>query len=158
MNEWMENKFESGFGEKEAAVEEIIEQMKEWKDSFDGGMAMSMGGFDQMVENLSEVELKDLPPPTAVFLLDTEKTDKDLIKTLRWMKKEIKGSDGHFGWDRSKIEGTDIHWIGSKKSKDNEKAAVFIKEKILIYSRYLYHYASHFLEYLYLLLRCCHNQ
>lgn len=130
MNEWMENKFESGFGEKEAAVEEIIEQMKEWKDSFDGGMAMSMGGFDQMVENLSEVEFKDLPPPTAVFLLDTEKTDKDLIKTLRWMKKEIKGSDGHFVWDRSKIEGTDIHWIGSKKSKDNEKAAVFIKEKI----------------------------
>ena len=130
MNEWMEYKFESGFGEKEAAVEEIIEQMKEWKDSFDGGMAMSMDGFDQMVENLSEVEFKDLPPPTAVFLLNTEKTDKDLIKTLRWMKKEIKRSDGHFGWDRSKIEGTDIHWIGSKKSKDNEKAAVFIKEKI----------------------------
>ena len=130
MNEWMENKFESEFGEKEAAVEEIIEQMKEWKDSFDGGMAMSMGGFDQMVENLSEVEFKDLPPPTAVFLLDTEKTDKDLIKTLRWMKKEIKRSDGDFGWERSKIEGTDLHWIGSKKSKDNEKAAVFIKEKI----------------------------
>jgi hypothetical protein len=130
MNEWMEDKFESGFGEKEDAVEEIIEQMKEWKDSFDGGMAMSMGGFDQMVENLSEVEFKDLPPPTAVFLLDTEKTDKDLIKTLRWMKKEIKRSDGDFGWERSKIEGTDLHWIGSKKSKDNEKAAVFIKEKI----------------------------
>jgi hypothetical protein len=132
MSEWMEDKMESGFGEKEAALEEIVEQMKDWKDSFGGGMAMSMGGFEKMVENLSDgTKFKDLPPPTVIFLLDTEKTDKDLVKTLRWMKKEVKRSGGNFGWDRSTIEGTEVHWIGNNKSKDNEKAGVFVKDKIL---------------------------
>lgn len=130
MSTWMEDKFESGFGQKETELEEIIEQMKDWKDSFDGGMAMSMGGFDKMLENLSDGDFKDLPPPTAIFLLETEKTDKDLIKTLRWMKKEIKRTDGNFEWDRSTIEGTEVHWIGSNKSKDNEKMAVFVEDKI----------------------------
>ena len=131
MSEWMEDEFESGFGEEEPALEEMIEQMKEWKDSFKGGLAMSVGGFDKMMGTLSDgTEFQDLPPPSAIFLLETEKTDKDLVKTLRWMKKEIKRSDGDFGWDRSKVAGTEVHWIGTKKSKDNEKAAVFIKEKI----------------------------
>ena len=84
-------KFESEFGEKEPAVEEMIDQMKEWKDSFDGGMVLSMGGFEKMVGMLSDgTEFKDMPPPTVVFLIETEKTDKDLVQTLRWMKKEIK--------------------------------------------------------------------
>ena len=131
MSEWMEDEFESGFGEEDPALEEMIEQMKEWKDSFNGGLAMSVGGFDKMMGTLSDgTEFQDLPPPSAIFLLETEKTDKDLIKTLRWMKQEIKRSDGDFGWDRSKVAGTEVHWIGTKKSKDNEKAAVFIKEKI----------------------------
>ena len=127
----MEDEFESGFGEEDPALEEMIEQMKEWKDSFNGGLAMSVGGFDKMMGTLSDgTEFQDLPPPSAIFLLETEKTDKDLVKTLRWMKKEIKRSDGDFVWDRSKVAGTEVHWIGTKKSKDNEKAAVFIKEKI----------------------------
>ncbi|MBT3637660.1 MAG: hypothetical protein HN531_12020 [Opitutae bacterium] len=132
MNEWMEDQLESGFGEKEAALEEMIEQMKDWRDSFDGGMAMSMGGFEKMLGALSDgTKLNDLPPPTVVFLMETEKTDKDLVKTLRWMKKEVKRTGGNFGWDRSKVEGTEVHWIGNNKSKDNEKAAVFVKDQIL---------------------------
>lgn len=131
MSEWMEEEFESGFGDKEPALEEMMEQMKEWKDSFKGGVAMSVGGFDKMMGTLSDgTKLQDAAPPTAIFLLETEKTDKDLGQTLKWMKKEIKRSDGDFGWDRSKVAGTEVHWIGTKKSKDNEKAAVFIKEKI----------------------------
>jgi len=132
MNEWMEDKLESGFGEKEAALEEMMEQMKDWKDSLDGGMAMSMGGFEKMAGMLSDgTNFKDMPPPTVIFLLETEKTDKDLVKTLRWMKKEVKRTGGNFGWDRSTIEGTEVHWIGNNKSKDNEKAAVFVNDKIL---------------------------
>ena len=132
MSEWMEEKFESEFGEKEPAVEEMIDQMKEWKDSFNGGMVLSMGGFDKMVGMLSDgKEFKDMPPPTVVFLIETEKTDKDLVQTLRWMKKEIKRTDGNFEWDRSTIEGTQVHWVGPNKGKDHEKAAVFVNDKIL---------------------------
>ena len=131
MSEWMEDEFESGFGEEEAALEEMIEQMKEWKDSFNGGLAMSVGGFDKMLERVETDEgWRHEPLPHVVFLMETEKTGKDLVKTLRWMKKEIKRSNGNFEWDRSTVEGTEVHWIGNNKSKDNEKAAVFIKEKI----------------------------
>ena len=76
-------------------------------------------------------EFKDMPPPTVVFLIETEKTDKDLVKTLRWMKKEIKRTDGNFEWDRSTIEETQVHWIGPNKGKYHEKAAVFVNDKIL---------------------------
>ena len=73
MSEWMEDEFESGFGEEEPALEEMIEQMKEWKDSFNGGLAMSVGGFDKMMGTLSDgTEFQDLPPPSAIFLLETE--------------------------------------------------------------------------------------
>ncbi len=132
MSEWMEEKFESELGEKEPAVEEMIDQMKEWKDSFNGGMVLSVGGFEKMVGMLSDgKEFKDMPPPTVVFLIETEKTDKDLVQTLRWMKKEIKRTDGNFEWDRSTIEGTQVHWVGPNKGKDHEKAAVFVNDKIL---------------------------
>ena len=106
--------------------------MKEWKDSFDGGMVLSIGGFEKMVGMLSDgTEFKDMPPPTVVFLIETEKTDKDLVQTLRWMKKEIKRTDGNFEWDRSTIEETQVHWIGPNKGKYHEKAAVFVNDKIL---------------------------
>ena len=86
----------------------------------------------KMVGMLSDgTEFKDMPPPTVVFLIETEKTDKDLVKTLRWMKKEIKRTDGNFEWDRSTIEETQVHWIGPNKGKYHEKAAVFVNDKIL---------------------------
>ena len=132
MSQWMEEEFESEFGAKEPALEEMIDQMKDWKDSFDGGMVLSLGGFEKMVGMLSDgTEFKDMPPPTVVFLIETEKTDKDLVKTLRWMKKEIKRTDGNFEWDRSTIEETQVHWIGPNKGKYHEKAAVFVNDKIL---------------------------
>ena len=49
-------------------------------------------------------------------LIETEKTDKDLVKTLEWMKKEIKRTDGSFEWDRSTIEETQVHWIGPNRN------------------------------------------
>ena len=54
ITDWMEQEFESEFGEKEPALDEMIEQMKEWKDSFNGGLAMSVGGFDKMMGTLSD--------------------------------------------------------------------------------------------------------
>ena len=135
VTDWMEQEFESEFGEKEPALDEMIEQMKEWKDSFNGGMVMSMGGFEKMLDSLrpSPDERKSANDlrPNVVFLMETEKTDKDLVKTLRWMKKEIKRSDGDFGWDRSTVERTEIHWIGPKKSKEDERIALFIDGKVL---------------------------
>jgi hypothetical protein len=130
MSEWMEDEFESGFGEKEPALEEMIEQMKEWKDSFNGGLAMSMGGLEKMLDR-KEQDVPNEVLPNVVFLMETEKTDKDLVKTLRWIKKEDKRKGGDFAWDRSKVDGTEVHWVGPKKSKDNEKAAVFVNDKIL---------------------------
>ncbi len=130
MTEWMEEEFESEFDEQEALYEEMMEQMKDWKDSLDGGMAMSMGGFEKMLDR-KEQEAPNEVLPNIVFLMETEKTDKDLVKTLRWMKKEIKRTDGDFAWDRSTIEGREVHWIGPKKSKGDERAAIFIDDKVL---------------------------
>ena len=132
MSEWMEEEFESEFGQKEPALEEMIDRMKEWKDSFNGGMILSIGGIEQMAGMLSDgTEFKDMPPPTVVFLIETEKTDKDLVQMLRWMKKEIKLTNGNFEWDRSTIEETQVHWIGANKGKDHEKAAVFVNDDVL---------------------------
>jgi hypothetical protein len=136
MTEWMEEEFESEFDEEGALFEEMMEQMKDWGDSFDGGLAMSMGGFDKMLDS----KVRTLPDgeksvdevlPNVVFLMETEKTDKDLVKTLRWIKKEDKRKGGDFAWDRSKVDGTEVNWVGPKKSKDNKKVAIFVNDKVL---------------------------
>ena len=135
MTEWMEEEFESEFDEEEALYEEMMEQMKDWKDSLNGGMSMSIGGIEKMLDTLrpspDAKESANDPIPNIVFLIETEKTDKDLVKTLRWMKKEIKRTDGDFAWDRSTIEGTEVNWVGSRKNKEDQRAALFIDDKVL---------------------------
>ena len=110
--------------------------MKEWKDSFNGGMILSIGGIEQMAGMLSDgTEFKDMPPPTVVFLIETEKTDKDLVQMLRWMKKEIKRTNGNFEWDRSTIEETQVHWIGQTKGKTTRRRPFSSTTMFFIYFR-----------------------
>ena len=130
ISEWMESEFESGFDEEGALLEEMMEQMKDWRDSFDGGLAMSMGGLEKMLDR-KEQDVPNEVLPNVVFLMETDKTDKDLVKTLRWIKKEDKRKGGDFAWDRSKVDGTEVHWVGPKKSKDNKNVAVFVHDKVL---------------------------
>jgi hypothetical protein len=136
LSEWMESEIESEFEKEGALFEEMMEQMKDWRDSFDGGLALSMGGFDKMLDSKT-LTLPDGKKsaaevlPNVAFLMETDKTEKDLVKTLRWIKKEDKRKDGDFGWDRSTIAGIEVHWIGPKKGKDNEKVAVFVTDEVL---------------------------
>jgi hypothetical protein len=136
ISEWMESEFERKFEKEGALFEEMMEQMKDWRDSFDGGLVLSMGGLDKMLDS----KVRNLPDgeksaaegfPNVVFLMETDKTDKDLVKTLRWIKKEAKRKGGDFAWDRSTVVGTEVHWVGPKKSKDNEKAAIFVNDQVL---------------------------
>ena len=83
----MEEEFESEF-EKEPALEEMIDRMKEWRDSFNGGMILSIGGIEQMAGMLSDgTNLKTCLLRRWCSSIETEKTDKDLVQMLRWMKR-----------------------------------------------------------------------
>ena len=45
MSQWMEESLKVNL-EQRTGLEEMIDQMKDWKDSFDGGMVLSLGGFE----------------------------------------------------------------------------------------------------------------
>lgn len=140
MSEWMESEMEGGFKD-EPALEEMMETLESWKDSMKGEILFSIGGLDRMLESEAfdkkveegeEMDFSDVGLPFITLMMETGKTEKDLLKTLRAMKKEIKRSDGDFAWEQSAVNGTTVHWIGSERDEEKDKKmALFMQDEVM---------------------------
>jgi hypothetical protein len=64
------------------------------------------------------------------MLMATDATQEKLEDTLRWIKKEVTASKGSFSWEREKIAGEVVHWIGADNAKKkDQKFAVVLFDK-----------------------------
>jgi hypothetical protein len=107
MVKWVEGELEDELDS--GIMEEMQELMIEWKDSFNGGMIMSVGNFEKMLPAGDE---DNSLTPNLTVLIETDSAQKDLTAALRWMKKEVTAKLGKsFSWERSKVAGNQVHWI-----------------------------------------------
>lgn len=128
MVNWMEDELEDDLDS--GIMEEMKELMIEWKDSFTGGMIMTMGNFEKMLPVNDE---DDSLPPSFTVLIETDSAPKDLMASLRWMKKEVAGSGGKFSWERSKVAGNQVHWIGPKASDGRKDEMALVLRKGILF-------------------------
>jgi hypothetical protein len=130
MVEWMENELKEE--ESSGLLEEMKDFMIKWKDSFNGGMVLSIGNFDKMLPWKDGENDQTSLPPDMTILIETDSKKKDLISTLRWMKKEIVREGGKFSWEQSKVAGFQVHWIGTKPTKGrSEEIALILHDNVL---------------------------
>ena len=129
MVKWVEGELEDDLDS--VTMNEMKELMIEWKDSFNGGMIMSVGNIEKMLPAGDE---DSSSPPNLTILVQTESVQKDLTASLRWMKKEVTNSGGKFSWERSKVAGNQVHWIGGKASDGRkEEIALVLRKGILFF-------------------------
>jgi hypothetical protein len=129
MVKWVEGELEDDLDS--GTMEEMKELMIEWKDSFNGGMIMSVGNIEKM---LSAGDEDSSFPPNLTILVQTDSAQKDLTASLRWMKKEVMNTGGKFSWERSKVAGNQVHWIGAKASDGRkEEIALVLRKGILFF-------------------------
>jgi hypothetical protein len=74
--------------------------------------------------------------PSLTMLMATDATQEKLEDTLRWFKKEVTASKGSFSWEREKIAGEVVHWIGpdNAKKKDQKFAVVLFDKTFGIFT------------------------
>ena len=129
MVKWVEGELEDDLDS--GTMKEMKELMIEWKDSFNGGMIMSVGNIEKM---LSAGDEDSSFPPNLTILVQTDSAQKDLTASLRWMKKEVTNTGGKFSWERSKVAGNQVHWIGAKASDARkEEIALVLRKGILFF-------------------------
>ncbi|MDG1324162.1 MAG: hypothetical protein P8P49_00230 [Opitutales bacterium] len=126
MGEWTEQKMQSDSANSSEKVEFMFEQMEEWLDTVSGGVIMAVGNLEKLLS-------KKIPEVT--LLIETEFTQEKLEGTLKWMKKEVTSSDGSFSWEREKIAGEDVHWIGPDNGKEKKEriAVVLINQTLGVF-------------------------
>lgn len=130
MTKWMEDELEEE--DSSGLFEEMKDFMLKWKDSFNGGMVMSMGNFEKMLPWKDGENDQPSLLPDMTILIETDSKKKDLISTLRWMKKEIVREGGKFSWEQSKVAGFQVHWIGTKPTKGRgEEIALILHDNVL---------------------------
>ena len=123
MTEWAEQKMKSELGDDSKKIELLLERMEEWEKSVSGGAVLAVG-------NLEKILSKQMPDFT--MLMQTDATQSKLEDTLRWMKKEVTSSEGSFSWEKEKIAGEMVHWIGPDNAKEKEqRLAVLLVDQIL---------------------------
>ena len=123
MTEWTEQKMKSELGDDSKKVELLFERMEEWGESVSGGMVLAVGNLEKLLS-------KQMPDFT--LLMETDATQSKLEETLRWMKKEGTSSEGGFSWEREKIAGEMVHWIGPDNAKEKEqRVAVLLVDQTL---------------------------
>ncbi len=70
--------------------------------------------------------------PDVTLLIETDFSQNKLNDTLKWIKKEVISSGGSFSWQKEKIAGEEVHWIGPDPTKDkNEQMAIFLSGQTL---------------------------
>lgn len=120
---WVEGKMQSELGEDSDDIELLFERMKEWEESMNGSTVLAIGSLEKMLS-------KKMPDIT--LLMETDFSKKNLNDTLKWIKKEVISSGGKFSWEREKIAGEEVHWIGSDPTKEkNEQMAIFLSGQTL---------------------------
>jgi hypothetical protein len=120
---WVEGKMQSELGENSDDIELLFERIKEWEKSMNGSAVLAMGNLEKMLS-------KKMPDIT--LLMETDFSQKKLNDTLKWIKKEVISSGGKFSWEREKIAGEEVHWIGSGPTKEkNEQMAIFLSGQTL---------------------------
>ena len=120
---WVEGKMQSELGEDSDDIELLFERMKEWEESMNGSAVLAIGSLEKMLS-------KKMPDIT--LLMETDFSKKKLNDTLKWIKKEVISSGGKFSWEREKIAGEEVHWIGSDPTKEkNEQMAIFLSGQTL---------------------------
>ena len=123
MTEWTEQKMKSELGDDSKKVELLFERMEEWGESVSGGMVLAVGNLEKLLS-------KQMPDFT--LLMETDATQSKLEEALRWMKKEGTSSEGGFSWEREKIAGEMVHWIGPDNAKEKEqRVAVLLVDQTL---------------------------
>ena len=120
---WVEGKMQSELGENSDDIELLFERIKEWEKSMNGSAVLAMGNLEKMLS-------KKMPDIT--LLMETDFSQKKLNDILKWIKKEVISSGGKFSWEREKIAGEEVHWIGSGPTKEkNEQMAIFLSGQTL---------------------------
>ena len=120
---WVEGKMQSELGEDSDDIELLFERMKEWEESMNGSAVLAIGSLEKMLS-------KKMPDIT--LLMETDFSQNKLNDTLKWIKKEVISSGGRFSWEREKIAGEEVHWIGPDPTKEkNEQMAIFLSGQTL---------------------------
>ena len=123
MTEWTEQKMKSELGNDSKKIEFLFERLEEWGESVSGGMVLAVGNLEKLLSNQM---------PDFTLLMETDATQSKLEETLRWMKKEGASSEGGFSWEREKIAGEMVHWIGPDNAKEKEqRVAVLLVDQTL---------------------------
>ena len=119
--QWMEREWKEEISYNEEKKDLLMERIGEWIESFNGQALFA-------VSNVKQILFKKAPNLT--LLMQTDATQEKLEDTLRWIKKEVTASKGSFSWEREKIAGEVVHWIGPDNAKKNDqKFAVVLFDK-----------------------------
>jgi hypothetical protein len=126
MWEWTENEMQSDSANSLENVEFMFERMEEWVDSMSGCAILAVGNLEKLLS-------KEIPEMT--LLIETDFTQEKLEGTLKWMKKEVTSSDGSFSWEKEKIAGEEVHWIGPDNGKEKKQriAVVLIDQTLGVF-------------------------
>ncbi|MBT3668107.1 MAG: hypothetical protein HN548_11575 [Opitutae bacterium] len=119
--QWMEDEWKKEISYKKEKKDLLMERIAEWVESFNGQALLAVGDVKQILS-------KEMPSLT--LLMETDATQEKLEDTLRWIKKEVISLEGSFSWEREKIAGEVVHWIGPDNAKKkNQRLAVILFDK-----------------------------
>jgi len=123
IGEWAEGEMQTELGDDSGDIELLFERMKEWEESMNGGVVLAVGNLEKMLSRKM---------PDVTLLIETDFSQNKLNDTLKWIKKEVISSGGSFSWQKEKIAGEEVHWIGPDPTKEkNEQMAIFLSGQTL---------------------------
>jgi hypothetical protein len=125
--QWMEGEWKEEISYNEEKKDLLMERLGEWSESFNGQALFAVNDVKQILSK---------KVPSLTMLMATDATQEKLEDTLRWFKKEVTASKGSFSWEREKIAGEVVHWIGpdSSKKKDQKFAVVLFDKTFGIFT------------------------
>jgi hypothetical protein len=125
--QWMEGEWKEEISYNEEKKDLLMERLGEWSESFNGQALFAVNDVKQILSK---------KVPSLTMLMATDATQEKLEDTLRWFKKEVTASKGSFSWEREKIAGEFVHWIGpdSSKKKDQKFAVVLFDKTFGIFT------------------------
>jgi hypothetical protein len=125
--QWMEGEWKEEISYNEEKKDLLMERLGEWSESFNGQALFAVNDVKQILSK---------KVPSLTMLMATDATQEKLEDTLRWFKKEVIASKGSFSWEREKIAGEVVHWIGpdSSKKKDQKFAVVLFDKTFGIFT------------------------
>jgi hypothetical protein len=125
--QWMEGEWREEISYNEEKKDLLMERIGEWTESFNGQALFAVSDVKQILSK---------KVPSLTMLMATDATQEKLEDTLRWIKKEVTASKGSFSWEREKIAGEVVHWIGpdNAKKKDQKFAVVLFDKTFGIFT------------------------